>query len=42
VSGRRTAIDRLAGSLEVDASSLAATTGWTPRGFAIDAATVAR
>jgi len=42
LTGRRTAIDRLAGSLEVDASSLAATTGWTPRGFAIDAATVAR
>jgi nucleoside-diphosphate-sugar epimerase len=42
VTGRRAAIDRLAGSLEVDASSLAAMTGWTPRGFAIDAATVTR
>jgi nucleoside-diphosphate-sugar epimerase len=42
LSGRRDAIARLAGSLETDASSFAAATGWTPRPFSIDFATVAR
>ena len=41
LSGRRDAIARLTGSLEVDATSLSAATGWKPREFAIDAATVA-
>ena len=41
LAGRRDAIARLTGSLEVDPTSLTATTGWTPRRFAIDAATVA-
>lgn len=40
--GRRDAIARLTGSLEVDASSLAAATRWKPRPFVIDAATVER
>jgi UDP-glucose 4-epimerase len=34
--GRRDAIARLTGSLEVDTSSLIAATGWRPRPFAID------
>jgi hypothetical protein len=38
--GRRDAIARLTGSLEVDASSLAAATRWKPRPFVIDAAMV--
>ena len=42
LSGRRDVIARLAGSLEVDTSSLAAATGWTPRPFSIDATSVAR
>lgn len=40
--GRRDAIARLTGSLEVDASSLAAATRWKPRPFVIDAAMVER
>lgn len=39
--GQLDAIERLTGSLEVDAASLVAATGWTPRRFAIDAETVA-
>jgi len=41
LADQRDAIARLTGSLEVDPTSLSATTGWTPRRFAIDAATVA-
>ena len=42
LTGRRAAIDRLAGSLEVDCASLTAASAWVPRAFAIDAASVAR
>ena len=42
LAGQRDAIERLADSLEVDASSLTAATGWSPRPFAIDASMVAR
>ncbi len=31
LSGRRALVERLAGTLEVDTASLAATTGWRPR-----------
>ena len=40
LSGQRDAIARLTGSLEVDAASLTAATGWKPRHFEIDATTV--
>jgi nucleoside-diphosphate-sugar epimerase len=41
LSGRTDAVERLTASLEVDASSFTRATGWKPRPFAIDAATVA-
>jgi UDP-glucose 4-epimerase len=41
-SGRKAAVARLTESLEVDTTSFASATGWRPRAFAIDAATVAR
>jgi nucleoside-diphosphate-sugar epimerase len=41
LSGRIDAVERLTASLEVDASSFTRATGWKPRPFAIDAATVA-
>lgn len=37
VTGRRAAVDRLAGSLEVDTRSFREATGWTPR-YSLDAA----
>ena len=40
--GQRDAVARLVDSLEVDPSSLARATGWKPRPFAIDAATLAQ
>jgi len=40
LTGRNAVIARLANSLEVDTASFAAATGWRPRRFAIDAATV--
>jgi len=42
LSGRGAAVERLTASLEVDPASLARTTGWRPRGFAIGAADVRR
>jgi nucleoside-diphosphate-sugar epimerase len=40
LTNRRDAVARLTGSLEVDTSSFRAATGWRPRAFAIDAATL--
>jgi UDP-glucose 4-epimerase len=40
LAGRRSAVDRLTRSLEVDAGSYTRATGWRPRPFHIDAATV--
>lgn len=37
LAGRRAAVERLAGSLEVDTASFRAATGWTPR-YSLDAA----
>jgi UDP-glucose 4-epimerase len=37
LTGRRAAVERLAGSLEVDTSSFRAATGWSPR-YSLDAA----
>jgi len=40
LAGRRSAVDRLTRSLEVDVGSYTRATGWRPRPFHIDAATV--
>lgn len=40
LTGRSDAVARVIGSLEVDPASFAAATGWRPRPFAIDAATL--
>jgi UDP-glucose 4-epimerase len=42
VTGQRAAFARIAGSLEVDASSFTAATRWRPRAFSIDADAVRR
>jgi UDP-N-acetyl-alpha-D-quinovosamine dehydrogenase len=42
LAGERDAVMRVTESLEVDTSSLAAATGWSPRPFGIDASMVAR
>jgi UDP-glucose 4-epimerase len=40
LTGKRDTVARLVDSLEVDPSSLARATGWKPRPFAIDTATL--